>query len=167
MQSTFQNIKDLKIIRGWILFFIIGLFISGLTAIPVEAEISILSRLFSPDTSVGHWLDKIEKGVNETGINYPFLFYGYDWLAFAHFLFSILFIGAYREPVKNKWLIEFGLYACILVIPFAMIAGHFRGIPFLWRLVDCSFGIIGMIPLSICYKRILKLERLTRLNHAL
>jgi hypothetical protein len=42
--------------------------------------------------------------------------------------------------------IEFGVIACILIIPFAMIAGHFRGMPFWWRLIDCSFGIIGLVP---------------------
>jgi Na+/melibiose symporter-like transporter len=30
--------------------------------------------------------------------------------------------------------------------------------PFWWRLVDCSFGIIGLIPLSICMKNIKRLE---------
>ena len=54
---------------------------------------------------------------------YPFLLYGYDWLAFAHFVLAILFIGPYRDPVKNIWIIEFGLIACILVIPFALVAG--------------------------------------------
>jgi Na+/melibiose symporter-like transporter len=54
--------------------------------------------------------------------------------------------------------IEFGIIACILVIPFAMIAGHFRGMPYWWRVIDCSFGIIGLFPLMICLKNIKRLE---------
>ncbi len=55
-------------------------------------------------------------------------------------------------------MIEFGIIACILIIPFALTAGHFRGMPFWWRVIDCSFGVIGMIPLVICLKNIKKLE---------
>jgi len=97
-------------------------------------------------------------GMKHTSKDHPFLFYGYDWLAFAHFMLAILFIGPLRDHVKNKWVIEFGVIACILIIPFAMIAGHFRGMPFWWRLIDCSFGIIGILPLAICLKNIKRLE---------
>jgi hypothetical protein len=30
--------------------------------------------------------------------------------------------------------------------------------PFWWRLIDCSFGVIGLIPLVICLNNIKKLE---------
>jgi Na+/melibiose symporter-like transporter len=30
--------------------------------------------------------------------------------------------------------------------------------PFWWRLIDCSFGIIGLFPLMICLKNIKRLE---------
>jgi len=96
--------------------------------------------------------------VQNTGKNYSFLFYGYDWLAFAHFVLAILFIGPLRNPVKNKWVIEFGIIACILIIPYALIAGYLRGMPFWWTFIDCSFGIIGLVPLIICLKKIKKLE---------
>jgi hypothetical protein len=88
------------------------------------------------------------------------MYYGYDWLAFAHIVIAIVFIGPYQDPVKNKWVVEFGMIACILIIPFAMIAGYFRGIPVWWRLIDCSFGILGMIPLVISYRKIHLLEEL-------
>lgn len=90
---------------------------------------------------------------------YPFLLYGYDWLAFAHFVLAILFIGPYRNPVRNIWVIEFGLIACILILPFAFVAGTFRGIPFGWKLIDCSFGVIGFAVLWPCYRAIKNLER--------
>ena len=93
-----------------------------------------------------------------------FFFYGYDWLAFAHFMLAILFIGPLKDPVKNKWVIEFGIIACLLIIPFALIAGQLRGIPIWWRLVDCSFGVVGIIPLMICLKKIKQLEIISSKN---
>lgn len=160
MQSTFQKERDQRSIRRWLLFFMFVLVISGLTAIPVEWEISLVKRFFDFDSPVGIWLNNIFQSIKETGAKYPWLFYGYDWLAFAHLVLAIVFIGPYKDPVKNKWVIEFGMIACLLIIPFAMIAGYFRGIPFWWRMIDCSFGIIGFLPLAIVYKKINLLERI-------
>ncbi len=147
-----QNIKIS--IRQWLIFFMIVLFLSGLTAIPVERELKFLTEIFPAGTAIGDWLYKTYTAFHITNTNYPFLAYGYDWLAFAHFVLAILFIGPLRDPVKNKWVIEFGMIACVLIIPFALIAGHFRSIPFWWTVVDCSFGVIGLIPLGICLKKI-------------
>jgi hypothetical protein len=149
------------IIRRWIIFFMISLFVSGLTAMPAETELAFLSRCFSPDTMLGAWIDKVYRGVANTNKDYPFIAYGYDWLAFAHFVLALLFIGPLRNPVRNKWVIEFGMIACLLIIPFALIAGHIRGIPLWWRFIDCSFGIIGLLPLNICLRNINRLEKLT------
>jgi len=143
-----------KNINRWIIFFMIMLFLSGLSAIPAETGLAFVSRFFPPGSTIGDWLDKVYTGLQETNNKYPFLAYGYDWLAFAHFMIAILFIGPLKDPVRNRWVIEFGLIACLLIIPFALVAGHFRSIPFWWRLVDCSFGIIGLLPLSICLKKI-------------
>jgi len=149
----------MKTTRNWIRFFMIVLIVSGLTAIPVEKELDFLCRVFPTGSLPGNWLDKVYTGVHQMNRDYPFLAYGYDWLAFAHFVLAVLFIGPLRDPVKNRWVIEFGIIACLLIIPFALLAGHFRGIPFWWRLVDCSFGLIGLLPLLICLKQIYKLER--------
>ena len=151
--------KTGKEIKGWLIFFMITLFLSGLTAIPLETELEFVSGFFPLGSSIGDWMDKVYTGLHETNKKYPFLAYGYDWLAFAHFVLAILFIGPLKNPVRNKWVIEFGMIACLLIIPFAMIAGHYRGIPFGWRLIDCSFGIIGLIPLSICLTKINQLEK--------
>jgi len=43
-----------------------------------------------------------------------------------------------------------GLVACAGVIVVAFICGAIRGIPLGWRLIDCSFGVIGAIPLFYC-----------------
>ena len=150
--------KKLKQTRQWIVFFMIVLFLSGLTAIPLEKELAFLSRCLPPTNLIGAWIHKVYFAIVHTNRQYPFLAYGYDWLAFAHFVLAILFIGPFRDPVRNKWVIRFGLIACVLIIPFAFIAGHFRGIPLGWRLIDCAFGVIGLIPLSICLAKITQIE---------
>ena len=147
-----------KQIKRWIAFFMIVLFVSGLTAIPVRSEINFMYRMTGDIRFLQPWIEKLHDGINETADKYPFLFYGYDWLAFAHFVLAILFIGPLKDPVRNKWVLEFGMISCLLIIPFALVAGHFRGIPFWWRLVDCSFGVLGLIPLGICLNKIRKLE---------
>ena len=143
----------------------IALFLSGLTAIPLETELSFLSRFFPLGSSIGDWLDRVYTGLHETNKKYPFLYYGYDWLAFAHFVLALLFIGPLKHPVRNKWVIEFGMIACLLIIPYALVAGQYRGIPFGWRLIDCSFGCIGMIPLGFCLLKINQLEKISTANN--
>ena len=162
----FMN-KQTTTIRNWIIFFMITLFLSGLTAMPAEIELQFLSRCFPPDTMVGEWIEKVYIGVANTNRDYPFIGYGYDWLAFAHFVLAVLFIGPLRDPVRNKWVIEFGMIACMLIIPFAFITGQIRGIPVWWRMIDCSFGLIGLIPLGICLKKINQLELVLNKNSEL
>jgi len=142
--------------------FMTVLAISGITSIPVERELSMATKFFSGESVIGNWLSQTLLAVKETGEKFPYLFYGYDWLAFAHVVIAIAFIGPYKDPVKNKWVIEFGAICCFLIIPFALIVGYLRGIPFWWRLVDCSFGIVGLIPLGICYNKITEIESLSR-----
>jgi len=154
MQSTFKIEKNYKVIKRWLLFFMIMLFMSGITAMPAEWELSIANKFFDENNFMGSWLYKIYVAIENTNERYPFLFYGYDWLAFGHVVLAILFIDPYRDPVKNKWVIEFGAIACLLVIPFW------------WRLIDCSFGILGLIPLGICYNKINEIEKLSRQNSA-
>jgi hypothetical protein len=157
--------KTEKNIRHWIIFFMIVLFLSGLTAIPLETELEFVSGFFPMGSPIGNWIDKVYSALQDTNAKYPYLAYGYDWLAFAHFVLAILFIGPYKNPVKNKWVIEFGMIACVLIIPFAIVAGHYRGIPFMWRLIDCSFGVVGLIPLGICLKKIKQLENNNNTNN--
>jgi hypothetical protein len=53
------------------------------------------------------------------------------------------------------------MIACCMIFPLACIAGHVRGIPFFWQMIDCSFGVVGIVPLWICYRKIELLEKLT------
>lgn len=144
----------MKTIKTLLLLFIICLFISGLTAIPVDPQLNFLLAHLSKGTALYVWIEKVLLAYREVNTAHTFLFYGYDWLAFAHFVLAILFIGPYKHPVRNIWVIQFGMIASVLVIPFAFIAGHFRGIPIGWRLIDCSFGVFGFALLYFIYTKI-------------
>ena len=146
-----------KSIRRWLIFFIVALVISGLTALDVETGLWWLSGHVGNGV-IQAWVSKVLAAVREVNLKYPFLFYGYDWLAFAHIVIAVAFIGPYKQPVRNKWVIQFGRIAALMIIPFAFIAGSIRGIPFWWQVIDCSFGIIALIPLSRCYWLIEKME---------
>ncbi|HEY4967358.1 MAG TPA: hypothetical protein VII28_13230 [Puia sp.] len=150
-----------KSIRNWTLLFITALILSGGTAFGLESELAWLDDyFFKYNNSFSFWIHKVYNALRDTNVKYPFLAYGYDWLAFAHLVIAVAFIGVLQDPVRNKWVVQFGRIACIMVFPLAFTAGMIRGIPVFWRLIDCSFGLIGLIPLTICYRKIQKLESL-------
>ena len=146
-------------IRWLTWLFILGLFLSGATAIPLRLEVDQIVRFLGLTDATG-WLGKIQTALTDTETRYPYLFYGTDWLAFGHFVIALVFVGVLRDPVRNRWLFDFGLLACGLVIPYAFVFGGLRGIPVWWRLIDCSFGVFGFLPLWLCRRWALELERL-------
>jgi hypothetical protein len=156
----------LRRIRFWLAIFIVGLILSGITAFPLQTELGWLVLLLrtswlQPIAESSHllpWVERVNEGLTATNAHYSFLAYGTDWLAFAHVVIAAAFIGPYLDPVRNKWVITFGLIACGGVIPLALIAGPIRGIPFGWRLIDCSFGVCGAIPLLLCRRLISEIE---------
>ena len=95
-------------------------------------------------------VEEVRDGLRESYAKYPWLAYGTDWLAFAHLVIAVFFIGAFIDPVRNVWILQAGIVACALVIPLALICGAVRQIPIGWRLIDCSFGVFGLIPLWLC-----------------
>lgn len=150
-----------KQIRIWMIVFITGLALSGITAFPIETELAFLAHHSNIlPTAAGHWINTVYLAVKDTNARYPYLSYGTDWLAFGHLVIAVAFLGPLNNPVKNIWVIQFGMIACIMVIPLAFIAGPIRHIPVYWRLVDCSFGVFGIIPLYICYRDTRKLENM-------
>lgn len=160
----------LKKIRLVIVFYMVALVIAGVTAFPIEWELNVLCSLFSvnPETLANmrcgslqttlSWIYGVKLGITETNDKYPFLAYGFDWLAFAHLVIAVLFVGPYRDPIRNKWVIYWGMFACVAIFPLAFICGPIREIPFIWTLVDCSFGFFGIMPLLWCALLIKKLE---------
>jgi hypothetical protein len=159
--------NHLRRIRIWLGVFIAGLVLSGVTAFPLQTESRWVNAVLHQDwiesaaqsTGLLAWIDRVDEALATTNARYPFLAYGTDWLAFAHLVIAVAFIGPFVDPVRNKWVITFGLVACAGVIPLALIAGQVRGIPFAWRLIDCSFGIVGCVPLLICRQSVRALER--------
>lgn len=157
----------LRRIHFWLAVFIAGLVLSGVTAFPLQSELGWLVHLLhtgslrpiAVSTQLLPWIERVSEALSTTNGRYPFLAYGTDWLAFAHLVIAIAFIGPWVDPVRNKWVITFGLVACAGVIPLALIAGPIRGIPLPWRLIDCSFGVLGCVPLLICRRSIIALER--------
>jgi hypothetical protein len=147
-------------IQVFTLLFIIGLVISGATAIPLVSEVDWLARLTGSRVALiaanppiwALWLCKVQDAIHLADEKSSFLFYGTDWLAFGHFVIALAFMGVLRDPVRNKWLFTWGMLGCVLLIPYALLFGAFRGIPIWWRCIDCSFGIIGIIPLWLCQK---------------
>lgn len=180
-------------IRFMVWVFIIGLVVSGVTAIPLQWEMNLAARLLGGDearTASGltveidfsklkvvtedhaaggggltGWVVRVRDGLNDTYAKYPFIAYGTDWLAFGHLMIALVFVGALRDPVRNAWLFDFAMIACVLVVPFALIFGGVRGIPFYWRLIDCSFGVFGIIPVWLCRNWVQELQQADEAGH--
>ena len=151
-------------IRLLVWFFIVGLVISGLTAIPLQWELNFGAQLLGGDEAAAtsdlvRWVVRVRDGLNDTYAKYPFIAYGTDWLAFGHLAIALSFIGALRDPVRNRWLYQFGLLVCAAVVPWALGFGALRGIPLWWRLIDCSFGVFGFVPVWLCWRWSGELER--------
>ena len=146
-------------IRLFTWVFIVGLVVSGATAITLRTEVEWLAGKLGVEGSgvsssgeVAHWIGKVREALRVVEEQFPFLTYGADWLAFGHFVIAIAFLGPLGDPVRNRWLYQFGMIACALVVPYAFIFGALRGIPLWWRLIDCSFGVLGFLPLWFCNK---------------
>lgn len=138
-----------------IALFIFGLVVSGITAFPLLTLTDIVRNHLGtqgcccePPT----FYDNIHFGLVDTYGKYPWVGYGTDWLGFGHLVIALFFIGPFMRPETSRGNLICGIIACIAVIPFAMIAGEVREIPMYWMLVDCSFGVIGMLPLIYCLR---------------
>src|SRR5262245_42541950 len=144
--NIYSELELRKKIRTAIVITIIGLLLNGISAIPLRTELSIL--LAHPDALPGFlrdWWSYVNKGLNETSDRYDFMRYGFDWLAFAHLLIAIAFIGPYRDPVKNQWVVQWGMIASALSVVMALGWEWMRNIPFWWSLVDASIGLVALI----------------------
>lgn len=157
-------------IRYIVGFFIVALVLSGVTAFPLELELRLLCEGLmglAPDAravdhaGLAHWLLYVREGLTVTYAKYPFIGYGTDWLAFGHIVIALFFLAPWREPGRHQDVLRGGMIACVLVLPLALICGPVRGIPFYWRLIDCSFGVFGILPLWIAHRDGTRLNQLT------
>lgn len=150
-----------------------ALLASGITAFPLVWELSILVHFFGEGSVIGswvpglaNWLATVREGLDYNAERYPFLAYGTDWLAFAHIVIAIAFLGPFRDPIRNSWVVDWGMLCCLGIFPLALICGVFRGIPWGWTLVDCSFGAFGIIPLLLIRRWTGQLEKLQSTGHS-
>ncbi len=156
------HIKEKRLrstIRNYILFFIFAIVVSGVTVFLLETIMGYMHdhiQIFP--AFLRDWITQAYFAVKATNEQYPFLQYGFDWLAFAHLVIALAFIGPLRDPVKNIWIIEWSMISCLCVFPLAFIAGPIRGVPFYWQMIDSSFGVIGFILLFVCYRKIVQLR---------
>jgi succinate-acetate transporter protein len=141
--------------RAAMTIFIIGLVMSGVTAFPLLWELRILHRFMGGDAG---WISTILHGLEEMYGRHPWIAYGTDWLAFGHIVIAMFFVGPLIDPVTSKGNLIAGIAACLGVIPLAMICGPLRDIPMFWRLIDCSFGVIGIVPLVYCLRLIPRIK---------
>ncbi len=141
--------------------FVVGLILSGVTAFPLLTELRLLAAWFDIADAAGyqnltglqHWIAYVLFGLEQTYARFPFIGYGTDWLAFGHLCIAVFFIRPFSKPLESDWVLKCGLICCAAVIPLALIAGQVRGIPLYWRLIDCSFGVLGALPLLYCLKQ--------------
>ena len=161
-----MNSVLLRRVRMLLGFFMLALLASGLTAIPLQWELGLLDKWVAANglvrevwPSLARWIGSVHEGVQNGYGQYPFLAYGTDWLAFGHIAIVVAFFGPLRDPIRNLWVIEFGMIACVLVIPWALAFGALRGIPLAWRIIDMSFGILGIIPLWLARRTIQHAQR--------
>ena len=80
------------------------------------------------------------------------LFYSTDWLAFAHIIICLFFVPVYLDPLRYRANLVVGMAACVSVFLLAFICGPVRGIPFFHQLIDCAFGLLGLLPLGYAYR---------------
>ena len=141
-------------IRLCLAVVILGLIVSGVTAFPLESEVTWLAAKAGAccaGSGLSIWLARVAQALHETNVRHPFLAYGTDWLAYAHLVIALAYIGPWRDPVRNVWVIQWGLLCCATIPLLAFIAGPARGLPVYWMLIDTMFGVLAAPPLVLAW----------------
>src|SRR5688500_19682595 len=110
--SRTASVEKLRLrIKRLLVFFIIALVLSGLTALPIESQLSLANEYLQPSqgNALKEWIQFTYEGVSQTNVQFPFMGYGTDWLAFAHVVIAVAFLGPLRNPAKISCVIEFGM----------------------------------------------------------
>lgn len=119
----------------------------------ISVVLSILSRMeiATPDTSHSfRWLQHIQLQLGRDSDLHPMLHFCADLFAFVQLVFALALIGPLRNPIRNQWVIQFGILACCGLIPVALILGPWHGLPMAWRLVSCGAALCGIVTLMLC-----------------
>jgi hypothetical protein len=102
--------NHLRRIRIGLGIFIACLILSGLTAFPLVTELRWLDgalhagpiERIAQSSGLLAWIDRVSDALAATNARYPFLAYGTDWLALAHLVIAVAFLGPFLDPVRNK-----------------------------------------------------------------
>ncbi len=148
--------NTMKTIRFHLVLFMTLLALSGITAFPIQTEINFLyTHLNSFPVMLHGWIESLYTKIHSTP---DVMFYGTDWLAFAHIIISLFFVPVYLDPIKHKANLYVGMAACLMIFPLAFICGPIRNIPFFHQLIDCSFGVIGIAYLYFILRKVNKMD---------
>ena len=150
-------------IRVLLLGFVAGVVLAGVTAFPLVQEVTLLAQWIGAEPGapgLSGWVARIRDALVDTDRRYPFLAYGTDWLAFGHLMIAAAFWGVLKDPVRNVFLVRWGMFCCLATLPVVLVCGPLRGIPPAWMAIDCSFGLIGIVPLLVVQRDIRELEGL-------
>ncbi len=155
----------LRRIRVLLALFMAGLVLCGLVIFPLQQQIDLVASMFGPGTladrvfpPMAQWIAQLQEGIGAIADNHPYLFYCTDWVGFAMIAIAITFFGPLKDPVRNIWVIRFGMIVCMLTIPMVIISGTIRGFPLFWLPVDCMFGIAGWVLLYPAFRYTQRLE---------
>src|SRR5436190_2096707 len=146
-------------IKAAIIITILGLLLNGISSLPLRTELNILLSYSShlPQFLVDWWT-YVNQGVLETSEKYNFMRYGFDWLAFAHLTIAIAFLGPLRDPIKNQWVVKWGMIVSALGIVMAFGWERLRDIPLWWSFVDAGISYFAFLILWLCNRWIEKLK---------
>ena len=105
-QSNGTRTERIGRARAMLAIVSFGLFMSGVTIWPAAWELKVCVELIwgnsEPTGTLHRFIVETIAALEMLGAEYPFLLYGYDWLAFAHIVLAILFAGAIRDPVPQS-----------------------------------------------------------------
>ena len=118
---TVEQAATLRRFRVVLGLFILGLILSGITAFPLKRELETvaavrgLERASPANAGNGfdRWILTVRDGLRDSYARYPWLAYGTDWLAFAHIVIAVFFLGPLVDPVRNVWVLRAGIIACV------------------------------------------------------
>lgn len=151
-----QTSNLLTRIRLCLALVIAGLVVSGASAFcPIRETKWLLEQLastihFGAGTPLSEWLLGVHRALIAALTTAPFLAYETDREGLSRILLGLLFLGPYRDPDRNRWVIDFGLLSCAAMVGLAFIAGPIRSIPVPWRWVDAGLAVLCAIPLLLC-----------------
>jgi hypothetical protein len=146
-------------IKAAIIITIIGLLLNGISALPLRTELDVL--LSQPEhlpKFLLDWWTYVRQGVYETSDKYNFMRYGFDWLSFAHLMIAIAFIGPLRNPIKNQWVVKWGMIVAASSIVMAFGWERMRDIPVWWSFIDAGISYVAFVVLWFCNRWIEKLK---------